>query len=138
MPFARSNRRSPTLWVACFALAAAACSSDSGEATSASATSATTSTSSGGGEGGASTTTGAGGDGGGTTSTGSGTGGEGGAGGAPNPQTGVPGTELVNAGAIMSSPGYRLQLTVGQSSPLQTKASSPGHSIRGGVLGTTN
>jgi hypothetical protein len=113
----------------------AACGSDSGESTAASTTSATSSTSSGGGEGGASATTGAGGDGGGSTTSSTGAGG---AGGAPNPQTGVPGTELVNAGAIMSSPGYRLQLTVGQSSPLQTKASSPGHSIRGGVLGTTN
>jgi hypothetical protein len=135
MPVARFVRCTRVAWVACFAFASAACGSDSGESTAASTTSATTSTSSGGGEGGASTTTGAGGDGGGSTTSSAGVGG---AGGAPNPQTGVPGTELVNAGAVMSSPGYRLQLTVGQSSPLQTKASSPGHSIRGGVLGTTN
>jgi hypothetical protein len=135
MSLARFVRCSGIAWVAGLAFMTAACGSDSGESTAASTTSATSSTSSGGGEGGASATTGAGGDGGGSTTSSTGAGG---AGGAPNPQTGVPGTELVNAGAIMSSPGYRLQLTVGQSSPLQTKASSPGHSIRGGVLGTTN
>jgi hypothetical protein len=72
-----------------------------------------------------------------SSSSSSGTGGEGGQGGAPPPSTGVPGKELVNAGTIMSSPGYELHLTIGQPSPLQGTHTTSNHTLRGGITGTT-
>jgi hypothetical protein len=64
-------------------------------------------------------------------------GGEGGEGGGPPPATGVPGKELVNAGETMTSPSYKLHVTIGQPSPIQNTPSSPNHQMRGGVTGTT-
>ena len=73
-----------------------------------------------------------------TTSSSSSTGGgEGGEGGGPPPATGVPGKELVNAGETMTSPSYKLHVTIGQPSPIQNTPSSPNHQMRGGVTGTT-
>ncbi|NUO52677.1 MAG: hypothetical protein HOV80_27845 [Polyangiaceae bacterium] len=73
-----------------------------------------------------------------TTSSSSSTGGgEGGEGGGPPPATGVPGKELVNAGKVMTSPSYKLHVTIGQPSPVQDMPSSPNHQLHGGVTGTT-
>jgi hypothetical protein len=72
-----------------------------------------------------------------SSSSGSGAGGEGGEGGAPPPSTGVPGRELVNAGTTMTSPNYKMHVTIGQSSPAQGVHTSPNHKIRGGITGTT-
>jgi len=71
-------------------------------------------------------------------SSSSGTGGEGGEGGAPPPSAGVPGRELVNAGTTMTSPNYKMHVTIGQPSPAQGVHTSPNHKIRGGITGTTN
>jgi hypothetical protein len=72
-----------------------------------------------------------------SSSSSTGSGGEGGQGGAPPPTTGVPGKELVNAGTVMTSPGYKLHVTIGQPSPAQGTHTSDGHKLRGGVTGTT-
>jgi hypothetical protein len=73
------------------------------------------------------------------TTSSSGTGGEGGEGGGGGslPTTGVPGTDLVNAGKVMTSPNYRAIVTIGQSSPAQERHGSPNHTLRGGVVGAT-
>jgi hypothetical protein len=51
--------------------------------------------------------------------------------------TGVPGRELVNAGTTMTSPNYKLHVTIGQPSPAQGAHTSPEHKLRGGIIGTT-
>jgi hypothetical protein len=72
-----------------------------------------------------------------SSSSSTGGGGEGGEGGGPPPATGVPGKEIVNAGEVMTSPSYKLHVTIGQPSPVQNIPSSPNHQLRGGVTGTT-
>lgn len=82
---------------------------------------------------GTSSATGTGGAGGEGTSTSTGTGGEGGA----QASKGAPGSALVSGGHVISSPKYRMVFTVGQSSPVQKKISSPSYSLRGGLIGVT-
>jgi hypothetical protein len=80
----------------------------------------------------------------GTGAGGNGTGGAGGAGGAGGGGTGgaaaskaAPGGSLVSAGHVIASPKYRMVFTVGQSSPVQTRISSPSYTLRGGLIGAT-
>ena len=82
---------------------------------------------------------GAGGSGGGPAGNGGtgGTGGAGGTGGGAPTSKGAPGTALVGAGHVISSPKYKMVFTLGQSSPVQTNVSSPGYTLRGGLIGAT-
>jgi hypothetical protein len=53
------------------------------------------------------------------------------------PTPGAPGHAFVNAGNTVKSPGYTMVFTLGQSSPVQTKISSPGYQLNGGLIGAT-
>lgn len=109
------------------AVAALALGCTGGEATLRQQTSASSSSSA---------TTGAGGEGGagGQAATTTGAGGAGGQGGAP-PANGPPGTELVSAGEISTSPSYVLVFTLGQPTQNQGKTTSPGYRLQGGLAG---
>jgi hypothetical protein len=86
-----------------------------------------------------SVTTGSGGGGtggtGGTTTTsstgGGGTGGTGGTAGTPGPGA----SQLVNAGSSVQSANYRMVFTLGQPTQNQTKTTSPGYRMQGGLIG---
>lgn len=88
---------------------------------------------------GASSGTGTGAGGGESTSTGTGSTstGTGGTGGGMPTDKGVSGGALVSGGHVISSAQYKMVFTVGQSSPVQTNVSSPGYSLRGGLIGAT-
>jgi hypothetical protein len=107
-------------------LALSACSDDEGSPTGTTSSSSGTTTSSGGGGDTTSSTTST------TSSSGGGAGG-----GTTEPIEGAPGSDLVNAGTVMSSPSHRLVFTLGQSSPLQRQAQSPSYQVRGGLTGAT-
>jgi hypothetical protein len=82
-----------------------------------------------GGNGGNGGSGGAGGDGG--SSSSSGTGGQGGA----MASHGPPATDLVSAGTVGKSPGYRMVFTLGQPSQAQGTMNSPSHRLQGGLVG---
>jgi hypothetical protein len=119
------------------AATAIGCGGDTGQiGASASSSSSGTSTGTGtGGEGGGTTSSsssGTGGEGGGTTSSSSsGTGGSGGG----EPNYGPPATETVNAGGVTASPNYKMVFTLGQPTQNQTKTTSPGYQMQGGLIG---
>jgi hypothetical protein len=46
-------------------------------------------------------------------------------------------TQLVGAGQVANSPGYRMVFTVGQPSLSQTKTTSPSFRMQGGLVGAT-
>lgn len=65
---------------------------------------------------------------------GGGVGGGGGAGGSM-PAYGPPATDIVSAGEVSQSPGYKLVFTFGQSSTNQEKTTSPSYRLQGGLIG---
>lgn len=75
----------------------------------------------------------------GSSGSGSGGGGSGGGGqGAGGPGVApTPGYALVNAGGQAQSQNYRMVFTLGQSSPSQTRTSSPSYNMQGGLIGAT-
>lgn len=123
--------RLPSLLLATLALLACG---DSGDTSNTTSTGDTTSSSSSGmgGAGGGDTTTST------TTTTSTSSTGGGGEGGGPPVTIGVPGTDFVNAGTVMTSPAYRLVITVGQSSPVQHVTTSPSYEMHGGIVGSTH
>ncbi len=71
-----------------------------------------------------------------SSSSTSGSGGDGGGGGLPgNP--GHAGSELVNAGEVCESQGYRLVYTLGQPTTNQETMTSTGYRLQGGFVGAT-
>lgn len=92
-----------------------------------------TSASSSGGESTSSSGQGGNGGGGGTGGMG-GAGGSGGSGGGASSH-GPAATSLVNAGEVSQSPKYKLVWTLGQSTQNQSKSTSPGYRLQGGLSG---
>ncbi len=75
---------------------------------------------------------GSGGQGGGSTGTaGGGTGGSAGGAVAYGPAA----SDLVNAGGVASSPGYKMVFTLGQSTQIQATSTSPSYRMQGGLVG---
>ncbi len=77
---------------------------------------------------------------GGSAGQGGGSGGAGGAGGSGGtggmaPNFGPPSSGFVNAGEVSKSPSYRLVWTMGQSTTNQSKTSSAGYRLQGGLIG---
>lgn len=81
-----------------------------------------------------SVTPGSSGSGSGAGGSGSGGGGQGAGGPGVAP---TPGYALVNAGGQAQSQNYRMVFTLGQSSPSQTRTSSPSYNMQGGLIGAT-
>ena len=79
-----------------------------------------------------------------TSTTSSGTGGTGtggtggtGTGGAGSGAHGPPANQLVNGGDVVTSPGYKMVFTLGQPTQNQTKTTSRGYRMQGGLMGAT-
>jgi hypothetical protein len=52
-------------------------------------------------------------------------------GGAHGPES----TQLVNSGDVCKSPGYKMVFTLGQPTQNQSKTTSPGYRMQGGLIG---
>jgi len=72
-----------------------------------------------------------------SSSTGGGGGGTGGEGGGLPTDSGHQGSELVNAGDVCESQGYRLVYTLGQPTTNQQTMTSTGFRLQGGFVGAT-
>jgi hypothetical protein len=72
-----------------------------------------------------------------TSSAGGGGGGQGGSGGGTTTNDGHQSTELVSAGDVCESPGYRLVYTLGQPTTNQETMTSTGYRLQGGFVGAT-
>ena len=64
-------------------------------------------------------------------------GGGGAGGGGPVTDAGAPGQSFVSAGGTLTSPGYRVVFTMGQSTQNQQPMSSPSYQLQGGLIGAT-
>lgn len=107
-------------------------SGTSSETTTSGSSTTTQSSTNTGGSGGTGTGTG------GTGTTTSGSGGTGGTGGGPVAGGhGPPASQLVNGGDVVKSPGYKMVFTLGQPTQNQTKTTSPGYRMQGGLIGAT-
>lgn len=66
------------------------------------------------------------------------TGGTGGVGGTPSAGMHGPGaSQMVNGGDVVKSPGYKMVFTLGQPTQNQTRTTSPGYRMQGGLIGAT-
>ena len=66
-----------------------------------------------------------------SSSSSSGTGAGGSTGGAHGPEA----TQLVNSGGVCTSPAYKMVFTLGQPTQNQSKTTSPGYRVQGGLIG---